>query len=189
MSKLTITNATNGLDVKKLMETIKVIKETPNLADFQFRLKNKWIIGGHNRSTIKSFYGAGQEDTTRKEAFVLDADEPQILLGTNKAANPGEYLLHALAACVTSAIVYHASARGIRIEEIESRLEGDINVQGFLGLDENVPKGFRDIRIRFKIKADVPDEQLEELCRLGPTFSPVFDTITRAVNVDVGLDK
>lgn len=189
MSNVTVTKAMNGVDVEKLWETVNAIGATPNLADFEFRLKNKWIIGGHNRSTIKNFYGAGQEDTTRQEAFVLDADEPLILLGTNKAPNPGEYLLHALAACVTSALVYHAAARGIKIEEVESRVEGDIDVRGFLGLDESVPKGFKDIRIRFKIKADVPDEELESLCQLGPTFSPVFDTITRAVNVDVGLDK
>ena len=189
MSNATITGAVNGVDVEKLLETINVIRETTDLADFKFRLRNKWITGGHSRSTIKNFYGAGQEDTTRNEAFVVDADEPQILLGTNEAPNPGEYLLHALAACVTSALVYHAAARGIKIEEVESRVEGDIDVRGFLGLDESVPKGFKDIRIRLKIKADVPDEQLESLCQLGPTFSPVFDTITRAVNVNVALDK
>jgi uncharacterized OsmC-like protein len=100
-----------------------------------------------------------------------------------------EYLLHALAACVTTSMVYHAAAKGIRIEEVESRVEGDIDLRGFLGLDENVPRGYKSIRMKFKIKADAPEEKLEEIVRLGPTFSPVFDTVTRAVNVEVGLDK
>lgn len=181
--------AVNGVNVSQLFETIEVIKKTPNLADFKFRLNNRWIECGHNRSTIKNFYGAGQEDTSRREPFVLDADEPPVLLGTDKAPNPVEYLLHALAACVTTSLVYHAAAKGIRLEEVQSRVEGDLDLHGFLGMDETVPRGYKNIRIKFKIKADVPDEELEELCKLGPTFSPVFDTVTRAVNVEVGLDR
>lgn len=183
------TEMVNGVDVGKLFETIDAIKQTPNLAVFKFRLNNEWIDGGHNRSTIKNFYGAGQEDATRQGPFVLEADEPPVLLGKDQAPNPVEYLLHALAACVTTSMVYHAAAKGIRIEEVESRVEGDIDLRGFLGLDENVPRGYKNIRMTFKIKADAPDEKLEEIVRLGPSFSPVFDTVTRAVNVEVGLDK
>ena len=179
----------NGVNVEQVVATIMAISGNPNLADFKFRLNNNWITCGHNRSTIKTFYGAGQEDESRKEPFILDADEPPILLGTDKAPNPVEYLLHALAACVTTSLVYHAAVKGIKIEEIESRVEGDIDLHGFLGLDENVPCGYKNIRIKFKIKADVPDEELEELCQLGPTFSPVFDTLVRPVQVEVGLDK
>jgi uncharacterized OsmC-like protein len=175
------TDKVNGVDVGKLFETIEAIKQTPGLATFKFRLDNEWMTCGHNRSTIKNFYGAGREDASRTEPFVLDADEPPVLLGTDKGANPVEYLLHALAACVTTSMVYHA--------EVESRVEGDIDLRGFLGLDESIPRGYSDIRIKFKIKADVPDERLEELVRLGPTFSPVFDTVTRPVNVSVTLDK
>ena len=189
MQQIEVATKVNGVDVGKLFETIDAIKKTPNLADFKFRLSNRWITCGHTRSTIKNFYGAGQEDTTRKEPFILDADEPAILLGTDKGPNPVEYLLQALVACVTSALVFHAAARGIKIEELESRAEGDIDLHGFLGLDENARRGYKNIRIKFKIKADVPDEQLEELCRLGPTYSPVFDTVTRGTNVEVGLDK
>jgi uncharacterized OsmC-like protein len=189
MSSQTQTQAINGVAVDRLFETIEAIKQTPNLAEFRFRLRNEWLGGGHNRSTIKNFYGAGAENSGREEPFVLDADEPPILLGTDQAPNPVEYLLHALVSCVTSSMVYHAAAKGIRIEELESRVEGDIDLRGFLGLDERVPRGYKNIRIKFKIKADVPAEQLEELCALGPTFSPVFDSLTRAVNVEVGLDK
>jgi uncharacterized OsmC-like protein len=183
------TEMVNGVNVGKLFETIDAIRQTPNLAVFKFRLNNEWIDGGLNRSTMKNFYGAGQEDTARQEPFVLEADEPPVLLGKDRAPNPVEYLLHALAACVTTSMVYHAAAEGVRIEEVESRVEGDIDLRGFLGLDENVPRGYKNIRMKFKIKADAPEEKLEEIVRLGPTFSPVFDTVTRAVNVEVGLDK
>ena len=179
----------NGVNVEQLVATILAIAVKPNMADFKFRLNNKWITSGQNRSTIKNFYGAGEEDSSRKEPFILDADEPSVLLGTDKAPNPVEYLLHALVACVTTSLVYRAALKGIKIEELESRVEGDIDLHGFLGLDENAPCGYKNIRIKFKIKADVPDEELEELCQLGPTFSPVFDTVTRPVHVEVGLDK
>ena len=184
----TVSVKTNGVDVDALFATIDQIKEQPNLANFRFQQTNRWLGAGVNRSTIQNFYGAGAEQP-RPKAFVLDADEPPLLLGTDTAANPVEYLLHALTACTTSSIVFHAAARGIRIDEIESRTEGDIDVRGFLGIDDNVHNGFQNIRMTFKIKADVPDEKLEELCRLGPTYSPVFDTLTRAVNVEVGLEK
>ena len=189
MKEKPITTTVNGVEVGKLFETIDAIKQVPNLADFKFRLKNNWIICGHNRSTIKNFYGAGQEDSSRAEPFILDAAEPHLLLGTDKAPHPVEYLLQALAACVTSSLVYHAAAKGITLEEVESRLEGDIDLHGFLGLDDNVPRGYKNIRIKFKIKADVSDDQLEELCRLGPTYSPVFNSLTTPVNVEVSLDK
>jgi uncharacterized OsmC-like protein len=179
----------NGVEVEKLFETIEAIKQKPTLAEFTFRLSNEWLDGGHNRSIVSTYYGAGQEHDSRREPFVLDADEPPVLLGSDAAANPVEYLLHALAACVTTSLVYHAAAKGIRLEEVSTRLEGDIDLHGFLGLDPEVPRGYKNIRIAFRIKADVPDEQLEELCQLGPTFSPVFDTITRAVTVDVMLER
>jgi uncharacterized OsmC-like protein len=188
MQEIAVSTKLNGVDVDRLFETIDTIKQIPRLADFKFRLHNRWINGGLNRSTIKNFYGAGK-DNQREEPFVLDADEPPVLLGQDAAPNPVEYLLHALVACVTTALVYHAAAKGIRLEEVESRAEGEIDLHGFLGLDDNVPRGYKNIRIKFRIKADVPDEQLEELCRLGPTYSPVFDSITRAVNVEVGLDR
>ena len=97
--------------------------------------------------------------------------------------------MHALVACVTTSLVYHAAAKGIKLEEVETRAEGEIDLHGFLGLDDGVRRGYKNIKIKFRIKADVPDEQLEELCRLGPTYSPVFDSITRGVNVEVGLDR
>jgi uncharacterized OsmC-like protein len=144
--------------------------------------------GGHNRTTVKNFFGT-QQDHDHKEPFVLDADEPPLLLGRDLGPNPVEYALTALAACVTSAIVYHAAAKGVVIRSMESRLEGDIDLQGFLGIRDDVPRGYKEIRMYVDIDADAPDEKLEEIVQLGPTYSPVFDTITRAVPVSVQLDK
>ena len=184
----TVLNAkTNGVDVDSLFETINTIKQIPRLADFKFRLRNRWINGGLNRSTIKNFYGAGK-DNSRQEPFILDADEPPVLLGDDTAPNPVEYLLHALVACVTTALVYHAAAKGIQLQEVETTAQGELDLRGFLGIDENVRRGYQNIKINFRIKADVPDEQLEELCRLGPTYSPVFDSVSKGVNIEVGLD-
>lgn len=188
MQEMVVSKKLNGVDIDRLVETINVIRQTPRLADFKFRLQNRWIDAGKNQSTIRNFYGAGQSHE-HKEPFVLNADEPALLLGEESAPNPVEYLMHALVTCVTTSLVYHAAAHGIRLQEVESRAEGDIDLHGFLGLDPNVRKGYQNIKIKFRIKADVPDEQLEELCKLGPTFSPVFDSLTRGVPVEVSLDK
>ena len=188
MQEMAVSTKVNGVDVDRLFETINAIKQMPRLADFKFRLQNRWINGGQNSSIIKNFYGTGQ-DHQHKGAFVLKADEPAVLLGEDSAPNPVEYLMHALVTCVTSALVYHAAAKGIRLHEVESRAEGEIDLHGFLGLDDNVRRGYKNLKITFRIKADVPDEQLEELCQLGPTYSPVFDSLTRGVPVEVSLEK
>src|SRR5262245_63921311 len=188
MQEMAVSTKVNGIEVDRLFETIDAIKGKPGLADFKFRLSNRWVGGAVNRSTINNFYGTQQEHQ-HEQVFVLDSDEPKLLLGGETAVNPVEYLLHALIACVTTALVYHAAAKGIQLQEVESRVEGKIDLRGFLGLDDSVRKGYQNIQIKFRIKADVPDDQLEELVQLGPTYSPVFDTITRGVKVDVSLDK
>lgn len=182
------TNTINGVNVDDLFKTIDTVKKAPVMATFRFRAANEWIDGGHNRTTIRNFYGTRQ-DHERKKPFTLDADEPPLLLGRDLGPNPVEYALTALAACVTSSIVYHAAAKGITIRSMESRLEGDIDLQGFLGIRDDVPKGYKAIRMFVKIDADAPPEKLEEIVKLGPTYSPVFDTITRAVPVSVKLEN
>ena len=181
-------SAVNGVNVDELFGTIDAIKKAPVIAKFKFRAENQWIDGGHNRTTLKNFYGT-QQDHEHKEPFVLDADEPPLLLGKDLGPNPVEYALTALAACVTTSIVYHAAAKGVTIRSMESRLEGDIDLQGFLGLKDDVPRGYKEIRMYVKIDADAPPEKLEEIVRLGPTYSPVHDTITRAVPVSVQLES
>ena len=181
-------NVVNGVNVDELFGTIDAVKNAPVVANFKFRANNEWIEGGHNRTTIKHFYGTQQEHK-HERPFHLDADEPPLLLGKDKGPNPVEYALTALASCVTTSIVYHAAARGVTIRSMESRLEGDIDLQGFLGIRDDVPRGYKEIRMYVKIDADAPPERMEEIVKLGPTYSPVFDTITRPVPVRVQLEK
>ncbi|MGD2026034.1 MAG: OsmC family protein, partial [Methyloceanibacter sp.] len=126
----------NGLDVQAARETIDAIKADAALAKFQFRAKNSWITGGMNRSTIRDFYGVGREDDSRTADFVFTNGEPPVLLGNNEGGNPVEFLLHALAGCVTTTFVLHAMARGIHVKELSTQLEGDLDLRGLLGLDD-----------------------------------------------------
>ena len=178
----------NGVNVDGLFSTIEAVKATPSIAKFKFSIQNEWNGGSQNCSTVNEFFGAGQQQT-RTKPFVLKADEPVLLLGKDAAANPVEHLLHALAACLTTSMVYHAAARGIQIEEVESSFEGDVDVRGFLDLDSNVRKGYQGIRVNFKIKADVPDAQLQTIVQLGTRFSPVFDSVTNGVPVSVSAER
>ena len=132
----------NGVDTQQMYGTLDAIKADPSLARFQFRAQNRWIDGAHNRSTIQGFYGAGQEDASRTQSFSLDAGEPAVLLGSDTGPNPAEALLHALAACLTTSLVYVAAARKVRLTEVESTLEGEMDVRGCLGLDDEVRNGF-----------------------------------------------
>jgi uncharacterized OsmC-like protein len=175
----------NGIQMETLLGTVNAIAQEPDLGACKFRASNEWLGGNHNCTTITGFYGAKQE-IAHKQTFELHADEPPILAGHDEGANPVEHLLNALAACVTTSMVAHAAVRGIRIEELESELEGDIDLRGFLGLDEDVPKGFTDIRINFKVKADVKD--LNRLKRLT-AFSPVFNTLTQGANVEIQVER
>lgn len=183
-----LSSTINGVDVNGLFATIEAVKAAPSIAKFKFRIRNEWKGSSQNRSSVNQFYGAGQEQS-RQQTFLLDADEPAILLGKDAAANPVEHLLHALAACITTSMVYHAAARGIEIKEIESSFEGDIDLHGFLDLDDEVRKGYQGIRVNFKIKADVPDDQLEPIVRLGTKYSPVFDSLTKGVPVSVSIAR
>jgi uncharacterized OsmC-like protein len=175
----------NGIHMETLLGTVNAIEQEPDLGASKFRASNVWLGGNRNRSTITGFYGAKQE-IAHKQEFVLDADEPPILAGNDDGANPVEHLLNALAACVTTSMVAHAAVRGIQIQALESELEGDIDLRGFLGLADDVAKGFTDIRIKFKVKADV--RNLERLKRLT-AFSPVLNTITEGATIDIQVEE
>jgi uncharacterized OsmC-like protein len=179
----------NGLDTTNLFATVGAIKDNPTLAAFEFRNSNRWIEGGENRSTIQGFYGAGQEDSSRATPFVFTNGEPPVLLGDNEGANPVEFLLHALAGCVTTTTVLHATARGIKIHKISTKLAGDLDLQGFLGLDESVPAGYQQIRIDMDIEADCSDEELDDLLKFAEGHSPVCNTICRPVSVALNRVK
>jgi uncharacterized OsmC-like protein len=176
---------TNGLDMANLVGTVEAMKQNPSLGRFEFRAANRWIDGGENRSTIKGFYGAGSEDESRTEAFEFTNGEPPVLLGANEGANPVEFLLHALAGCVTTTTVLHAAARGIQIEQLSTELVGTIDVQGLLALDDAVPVGYEQIQIKMDIKADCSDEELDDLLAFAQDHSPVCSTICRPVPVTV----
>ncbi len=178
----------NGVNTEQLFSTIDLIKENPDIAKFKFRATNKWINGTHCRGTVKDFYGALKEDDSRPSVN-YDMDEPPVLLGNNEGRNPVEYLLVALSGCLTTSLVAHASAKGIIINGVESRYEGDIDLRGFLGLSEDVPVGYKEIRVYFKIDADVSDEQKKEMVQMAQKYSPVFNTITKSAPVSVHLDK
>ena len=183
------TKITNGVDVNKLHETVAAVKQNAELASFKFRIQNRWIDCGENRSYVLPFTAAGKI-FAHKVGFTLTADEPEMLLGADTGANPVEHLLHALASCVTTSTVYHAAARGIKIERIESTLEGDLDLRGFLDLDPTVRKGYQNIRMSLNIKApDATEEQLRELATLGQRFSPVHDTLSQGVRVSITADK
>lgn len=174
----------NGVDVSALMGTIDAVKANPEIATFHFRGRNTWIGGDHNRSTIKDFYGACQEHRSDGTSFVIDNGEPPVLLGQDKGANPVEYLLSALMGCMTTTMVYHAAARGIEIHAIDTEIEGDIDLRGFLGLSSTIRKGYQAIRVRMRVKSDAKPETLRELA----SFSPVYDVVSNSVPVEVAIE-
>jgi len=178
----------NGVDTNTMFATLDAIKAQPEIAQFRFRARNRWLGGAHNRSTIRDFYAACAEDTSRTEAFTLDAGEPAILLGADTGPNPAEYLLHALAACVTTSLVYSAAARGVRLTSVESMLEGDLNVQAAMGTNtEDYRNGFERIRMTVTISGDAPAEKLRQVVQRGTDRSVVFDSITNGVPISVDV--
>ena len=178
----------NGVNVDKLFGTVGAIKEKPEIAKFNFRAKGKWINGGHNITTINEFYGACQ-NFKRSQPFVFEKDEPPVLLGEDHGANPVEYVFAALDGCLITSLIYHAAAQGIKIDEVETSFSGDLNLHGFLGLDENVRNGYEKIKVTFKIKADAPKEKLQELVQLAQKRSPVFDIVSHPTPVEVSLEE
>jgi uncharacterized OsmC-like protein len=177
----------NGVDTEKMFATLDLIKAQPELAKFQFRATNRWIDGAHNRSTIKGFYGAGAEDSSRSQEFQLDAGEPAILLGDNTGPNPVEYLLHALAACLTIAIVYVATARKVKLTSVESTLTGELDARGAFGLDDGPRNGFERIGVSFRVSGDATEEKLREVVERARERSAVHDMVTNGVPVDVNV--
>lgn len=173
----------NGVDVDQLMNVIGEIETDNNYAKFQFRATNQWVDGGLARSRIKEFHAGNAEDNTRNEAFTLDADEPLIAAGHDSAPNAMEYVLHALACCMTGTMVYHAAVRDIDIEAAESSYKGDMDVRGLFGLAEDVRKGFNKVTVEIRVKSQASVEELTE-CAM---FSPVYEMLSKALPVEFKL--
>ena len=179
------TDRVNGIDLSILTETVNAIRKDPELGKCRFRARNKWVGANQNCTMVSDFYGAKSEQRHKQE-FEMHADEPPILAGGDSAANPAEHLLHALASCMTTSLVAHAAVKGIRIEEMESELEGDIDLNGFLGLNPGVPKGYTDIRVKFKVKTD--SENLKLLKKLSE-LSPVYNTLVYGAKVNIDIES
>ncbi|MGY1606251.1 MULTISPECIES: OsmC family protein [unclassified Geodermatophilus] len=178
--------ARNGVDVPTLFATIDAVKGTPEIARFRFRADNRWVAGTHSRSTLSGFYGAMQEMTHDQE-HTCDADHPAVLVGQDNGPTPVEFLLHAIAACLTAGLVNIASARGIDLSEVTSTVEGDIDLRGILGTSDEVRNGYSAIRVHFDVRGDAPEEQLRELVEQSRRRSAVYDVLTNGVPVHVDV--
>ncbi len=187
MSTATKPMQRNGVDVPTLFATLDAVKSQPEIAKFKFRATNKWISGTHSQSTMNGFYGTGTEHS-RENSFTYDADHPKVLVGGDNAPTPVEFLLHGLAACLTAGIGNIASARGIDLESVESTVEGDVDLLGLLGLDDNVRNGYQGIRISFRIKGDASAEDLKKIVMRSRDRSAVYDVLTNGVPVDIEVE-
>jgi len=177
----------NGVDTPTLFGTLDVVKGQPELARFQFRARNRWKSGNLSETTIGSFSGAGGEHS-HKTTFTVPADHPGVLVGEDRAPLPVEYLLHALVSCITGGIANIAAARGVTLTEVQSTIEGDINVLGILGLSKDVRNGYQGIRASFSIKGDAPPEKLQEIVEQSRARSAVFDVLTNGVPVSLSVN-
>lgn len=174
----------NGVNVTRLQQTIGAIRENAEIADFKFRARNRWDVGGHNRIRIDSFYGACQE-MQHDRPFEFEADEPAVLLGEDQGANPVEFVLAGLSGCMTTTLAYHAASRGLKIDAISSEYEGDIDLHGLLDLDPTVRSGYREIRVKFRVSGEIDEETVKELVRK----SPVYDTLAQPVRIQIEVEK
>ncbi|HKF33695.1 MAG TPA: OsmC family protein [Jatrophihabitantaceae bacterium] len=176
----------NGVDTATLFATIDAVKANPELGRFRFRASNTWVSGTHNRSTIDGFYGTGQ-DLAHEQAWTLDADHPAVLVGKDHGPTPVEYLLHALAACLTAGLGNIAAARGVTLDQVTSTVEGHINLLGILGLSDQVRNGFEHIKVTFTVSGDDP-EKLRKIVEQSRDRSAVFDMLTNGVPVAIEVN-
>jgi len=174
----------NGIDVAALSEIVDAVKANSEVAKFNLRLTNKWLGGERTRSIVKEFTGALQTHRANAKGFVAESGEPPVLLGEDTAPNSGEWLLHSLASCLTTTIVYHAAARGIAIDGIESQIDGDIDLRGFLGLASDVRKGYSALRVRMRVKTNAEQATIENLA----SYSPMLEVVSASVPVSLKIE-
>jgi uncharacterized OsmC-like protein len=177
----------NGVNTPVLLATINAVKDAPDLAQFQFRASNRWVGGNHSQTRIETFTGAGGEHAHKTE-FRYGADHPTVLVGEDRGPTPVEFLLHGLAACITAGIGNVAAARGVTLTSVESRIEGDIDLRGILGLSDTVRNGYQRIRVTFDIAGDAPPEKLRQIVEQSRARSAVYDVLTNGVPVDVTIN-
>lgn len=175
----------NGVNVTQLMDTVEAIQNDPELANFEFRASSRWLGGGHARTTVQGFRGAGREDDSREEPMILEGDEPPVLLGENHAPNAVEAVLHALGSCLCVGFAYNAAAQGIEVRSLELDLEGELDLHGFLGLSDDVRPGYQKVQVSYHVDCDAPPERVDELCAYVQRTSPVVDLLRNPVPVTV----
>jgi uncharacterized OsmC-like protein len=188
-TEVTAPSVVNGVNVDQLVATVNAIKADPALARFTFRAHTEWAGGGRSKTKIQGFYGAGAEDTSRARPFLLEGDEPPVLLGGNAGPNAVEAVLHALASCLAVGFVYNAAAQGIQVDQLSFDLEGDLDLHAFLGLKDTVRPGYEGIRLTYRVKSDAPREKIEALCDYVQRTSPVLDIIRNPVPVTIRLER
>jgi len=187
MTDTTTDTVRNGVDTATLFATLDAVNAQRDLARFQFRVRNQWISGTHNRSTFSDFSGAGGEHE-HVQTYTADADHPNVLVGNDNGPTGAEYLLHALAACLTHGIANIAAARNINLTEVTSTVTGDVDLQGILGMSDGVRNGYSNIRVSFDVKGDAPAEKLREIVEQSRDRSAVFDVLTNGVPVSIDVD-
>ncbi|NIP58247.1 MAG: OsmC family peroxiredoxin [Gemmatimonadetes bacterium] len=177
----------NGVDTPTLFATIDAVDGQRELAQFRFRATTEWQSGTHSRTRFRSFYGAGGEHEHVRE-FVVDADHPQVLVGADNGPLPVELVLAGLTSCLMGGIGNIAAARGVELHEVEAKVEGEMNLEGILGLSDEVRNGYERIRVSFTIKGDAPAEKLQEIVEQSKARSAVYDIITNRVPVELTVD-
>jgi len=177
----------NGVDTPTLFATINAVRDQPELAKFKFRASSRWLEGTHSRARSEGFFGAGGEHQHASE-WQFDSDHPAVLVGKDQGPLPIEYLLYGLLACITSGIGNISAARGVKLTEVESRIEGDIDLRGILGLSNDVRNGYQGLKVSFKIKGDAPKEKLREIVEQSRARSAVYDVLKNGVPIDIAID-
>jgi uncharacterized OsmC-like protein len=177
----------NGVDTDAVARTMAAIEQDPGHGRFNFRLNNFWVTGTHNRAVVNDFSAGGEVVRRDTTFFVYDKDEHPLIFGEDRGANPVEYLLAGLAGCVTTTLVLLAARKGIKLTQVDARLDGDLDAQGMLGMSESARSGFEAIHMTMDVEGDAPREELAELVRLATERSPVADTVRRGTRLEVGL--
>lgn len=177
----------NGVDTPTLFATLDAVAGNRELAQFRFRAENTWVSGTHSRNSLTTYYGAGAEHEHKRE-FVIDADHPPVLVGGDHGAVPVEILLAGLAACITAGVGNIAAARGVELTEVKSVVEGEIDLQGILGLSDEVRNGYQKIRADFQIKGNAPEETLRKIVEQSQARSAVLDVLTNGVPVEITVN-
>jgi uncharacterized OsmC-like protein len=182
----TAVTVNNGVNVEALLGARAALTEAPEAARFKWRATCSWVNGTHSHSTVQQFFGLGAEQAHKTE-FRFDADHPEIFASEDKGATPVEYVLVGLASCLTAGIAAVAQNRKIQLRSVKATLEAGMDIQGILGIDEDVRNGFDGIKVTFDIDADASKEDIAALVAQSQRRSAVFDIVTNPTNVAVEI--